>query len=177
VHGWVVMPAMRDSEIVRVPLKRRLAQVLRRVPWLVSVARVPFRLTQAHFSVGVVGVILNDAGRILLVEHVYHPSQPWGLPGGWLAPGENPADGLRREVQEETGLHADILEPLLVEAQCRGHLDIAYLCRSEDDVVSLSGELLGYRWVSLDVVPPLLPFHRAAILAALARQGVLENRF
>jgi 8-oxo-dGTP pyrophosphatase MutT (NUDIX family) len=53
-------------------------------------------------------VILVDAeGRVLLQERDEHaPIDPdrWGLSGGHLEPGEDPADGAYREVEEETGV-------------------------------------------------------------------------
>jgi ADP-ribose pyrophosphatase YjhB (NUDIX family) len=51
-----------------------------------------------------VGLII-DAGEVLLI-HQMTPPEPdcWDLPGGGLEPGEPLIDGLRREIQEETGL-------------------------------------------------------------------------
>ncbi|AKU15346.1 NUDIX hydrolase [Luteipulveratus mongoliensis] len=53
------------------------------------------------------GVCIRD-GRILLVHQVSRgPAQhKWTLPGGGLDFGESPADGVRREVREETGCDA-----------------------------------------------------------------------
>lgn len=38
----------------------------------------------------------------------------WGLPGGGLDPGEDPLDGVRREVHEETGQEVTALAPVTV---------------------------------------------------------------
>lgn len=135
--------------------------------------RVVLQCIQPHFTAGVVGVVLNAHGEVLLVEHVFHPQHPWGLPGGWLERGESPACALVRELREETGLQVSIVAPLLVETgyYFRTHLDIAFLCHADGDVVSLSSELLDYRWVSLSEAPPMLPFHQAAVLAAETRRN------
>ena len=152
--------------------KRRLSYALRRVPWLVRIMRLVFRRMQAHFTVGVVGVVLDGEGRVLLVEHVFHPGYPWGLPGGWLEGGESPADALERELREETGLAISIQGPLLVDiAHHSHHLDVAFLCRARGDVQKLSSELLDYRWASFGTLPPLSPFHQAAVAAAQARRN------
>lgn len=157
-------------------LRRRLAGLLRRCPSLHLVLRASYRLFVTRFTAGVVGVILNDQGQMLVVEHVFHPQRPWGLPGGWLRPGERPVDALHREVLEETGMAICILAPLLVDILAhKRHLDIAYLCRTQDNVAHLNVELLDHQWVPLDAAPPLLPFHQAAVEAALARREMLEG--
>lgn len=130
--------------------------------------RFGLQVVQPRFTAGVVGVVMNREEKILLVEHVFHPQTPWGLPGGWLERGEAPILALQRELREETGIQVSICYPLLIETgyYYRTHLDIAFLCRAESDVSCLSSELLDYRWASLDDLPPMLPFHRAAILSS-----------
>jgi 8-oxo-dGTP pyrophosphatase MutT (NUDIX family) len=64
-------------------------------------------LTPRH-HIGAVGVIFNDAGQVLMVEHVFRPYHAWGLPGGWVNRGENPAQTIQREVKEELNLTIDI---------------------------------------------------------------------
>jgi len=51
----------------------------------------------------VTGLVFDDAGRLLLVQHA--DRNIWVLPGGAIDPGETPADALVREMWEETGLH------------------------------------------------------------------------
>lgn len=54
------------------------------------------------------GVLLVDrAGRLLMQERDEHPvidPERWGVPGGHLEPGEDPALGAARELEEETGV-------------------------------------------------------------------------
>lgn len=58
-----------------------------------------------------VGAILCEGGRVLLVERAGEPLRGlWSLPGGVLEAGELLADGLRREIREETGLEVRVLE-------------------------------------------------------------------
>lgn len=129
------------------------------------------RRTRARFTAGVVGVVQNNRGEVLLVEHVFHVPDAWGLPGGWMDRDEAPTEALRRELREEMGLQVDVLDPLLIApGEHRTHLDIAFLCRAENSVQHLCAELLDYRWVTLDELPPLPPFHRAAVEAATARR-------
>ena len=47
----------------------------------------------------------NDAGEILLVRT---HRRGWEVPGGQVELGETLIDGLKREVYEESGVHAEI---------------------------------------------------------------------
>jgi 8-oxo-dGTP diphosphatase len=138
--------------------------------------RYVYRLGQPRFSAGVVGVILNANNEVLLVEHVFHPRYPWGLPGGWLGANEHPIEALKRELREEASLDISVENLLLVTTvQHFRHLDIAFLCRAESKVGDLNSELLDFRWTALDALPhEMAPFHRAAIAEAM-RQKKFED--
>ena len=146
---------------------RRLATFLQKAPWLVAIARNLWRLTQPKFSAGVVGVILNADNQVLLVEHVFHPYAPWGLPGGWLDRHETPAEGVARELKEELQLNVQVGPVLLAEIDLENHIDLAYLCYTTGTVGRLSNELLDYGWYSFDQLPRLHRFHYRAIQTAL----------
>lgn len=67
-----------------------------------------------------VGVVpIDDEGFTWLVgQYRYcHDSYEWEIPEGGCPPGESLEDCARRELQEETGLIAATLEPLLSELQ------------------------------------------------------------
>ncbi|MGN9840919.1 NUDIX hydrolase [Nonomuraea sp. H19] len=54
-------------------------------------------------------IVFDDSGRILLIKRGRPPGAGlWSIPGGRLEPGETDADGLRREVLEETGLRVEV---------------------------------------------------------------------
>ena len=62
-------------------------------------------------SVPGVQVVLERDGLVLLGRRRDDPGAGrWDLPGGFLHEGEDPLDGLRREVREETGLEVEPLE-------------------------------------------------------------------
>lgn len=52
----------------------------------------------------VVGAVVENDGKILLVQEKQPQAYAlWNTPAGWLEKSENPMDGAKREVKEETG--------------------------------------------------------------------------
>ena len=152
--------------------KQRVAALVKRLPVALGMIHFLWRLTRPRFSAGVVGVLFNSLGEVLIVEHVYHAYPQWGLPGGYVDRGEDPHDTLARELREELELRVEVGRVVALERALAGHLDIAYVCQSDGTVGTLCDELLDYRWVSPDQLPAVQPFHRRAVQAALALTGV-----
>ena len=146
---------------------RQLAALIRRFPFLTRLPFRAYRSRQARYTVGVAGVVLDERGRVLVVEHVFHPRHAWGLPGGWIDADEDPAQALKRELREELGLEVDVRGALHVARSFKDHIDIAYLCHSRGPVARLNAELLDYRWAEADSLPDLRVFHRRAVTLAL----------
>ena len=86
-------------------------------PWL---QRFALQRMNTLFLVGVVGLIRDDRGRVILFHHTYRRTYPWGLPGGWLKRGEQPRAALKREVAEESGLEVRIGETLHINTDAHG---------------------------------------------------------
>jgi len=57
----------------------------------------------------VVAVIEKD-GKVLVCQRTRHQTMPlkWEFPGGKIEEGEQPRDALRRELEEELGIHAKV---------------------------------------------------------------------
>lgn len=66
--------------------------------------RFALRRANTLYLVGVLGLVTDEHGRLLLFHHTYRDRHAWGLPGGWIARGERPAGALEREIREESGL-------------------------------------------------------------------------
>ncbi|HUN89412.1 MAG TPA: (deoxy)nucleoside triphosphate pyrophosphohydrolase [Terriglobales bacterium] len=58
----------------------------------------------------VVAGILMREDKILICQRTRHQSKPlkWEFPGGKIEAGEQPRDALRRELEEELGIQADV---------------------------------------------------------------------
>ncbi len=128
--------------------------------------RIPyffFSRAQANYTLGVVAVIFDDNGCVLLVEHAYHPRFPWGLPGGWVGEDEAPQAAIQRELSEEIKLDARVIEVTHISKTAPNHVDMAFLCSIESPIGTLSHELLDYKWVDPDQLPEIRPFHRRSI--------------
>ncbi len=147
---------------------RSIATILRNNTWLGIPLHGFIRLSRPKYTIGAVGVLFNSQGQVLLVEHVFHPKTPWGLPGGWVNRREDPAQTVVRELYEELSMRVtvDRIITLNTESRFGNHIDIAYLCRTTDTAIRLSRELLSYQWYDIDKMPRILKFHYHAIQQA-----------
>jgi len=138
------------------------------------------RLFAPQNHVGAVGAVFNKQGQVLMVEHVFRPDYAWGLPGGWVERGEDPACAVKREFKEELNLNVIVKRLLLCKPQGGGQtgvippgLGLAYYCRLADDSCSLEEvknaknafEVLSVRWVDPDNIKWRLPFIQAEAIA------------
>jgi ADP-ribose pyrophosphatase YjhB (NUDIX family) len=60
--------------------------------------------------VPVVGAIIELDGKVLLTRKREWPPEHWGLVAGFAEAGETMEEAVLREVQEETGLQAEVVE-------------------------------------------------------------------
>ena len=79
------------------PWRRRLE------PLVTPVFRQLWRITRG-MTLGVRGLVVDDEGRVLLIEHTY--VKGWYLPGGGVEHGEAAEAALARELVEEAGIEA-----------------------------------------------------------------------
>lgn len=125
---------------------------------------------------GVRGVVIDDAGRILLAQRT--DNRQWALVSGILEPGEQPARGLVREIFEETAVVAEAERVVSVGAVgpftypngdvCE-FLDVVFRCRYVSGTARVNDdESLAVGWFALDELPELMPGHLASIRHALA---------
>lgn len=128
--------------------------------------------------VGVGGVVIID-GRAVLIRRGNEPRKgEWSIPGGKLELGETLAEGVRREVREETGLQVEVGE--LIEAfervyrDAEGHVRfhfviLDFFCRASSTATLAGGDALEVALVSES------EFERFELSEAVAR--VLHKAF
>ena len=75
----------------------------------------------------VAALAVRDDGHVVLVKQYRYPVDEdlWELPAGRLDPGETPAEGARRELEEEAGVSAAELEPIALYYTTPGFCDEA----------------------------------------------------
>ena len=116
-------------------------------------------------------IIRDEFNRILIVKRAKDDERfpnHWDTPGGGLNPGEDPIDGIKREIAEET---------TLIAAQTKKNTSLFYDLRNAGELthefivydvvvkpgnITLSSEHDGYQWateeeiLSLELVEPYL---------------------
>lgn len=148
-------------------LLRPLYAVLRRTGIPASVFWHAARVVNTHFLMGVVGVIRNEAGEVLLFSHTYRRA-PWGLPGGWMKGGETPLEALEREVREESGLRVKAERVLVIGVtRDRPKYEFIVAARVIGGQFTPTGEVSAMAWHGLDALPPI-PRVQRRVLEALA---------
>jgi 8-oxo-dGTP diphosphatase len=111
------------------------------------------RRFQPSFTASAAGLITNDEGQVLLLNHVLRPKSGWGMPGGFLNKGEQPEAGLRREIREETGLELADIRLARIRTMQR-HLEIIFTAKGVGEASVKSREITELGWFDLDAMPP-----------------------
>lgn len=154
--------------------KKQFAKWLRDVAILRWGMKIVARLLAPRQCVGAVGAVLNSAGQVLLVEHLFRTDFPWGLPGGWIERGEDPMETVRREIEEELQIQVEVRDLLCSEqvgltakSTHPRHLGLGYYCRYVSGECALTAEIISVEWVdALHIRQELAPFQRKTILLA-----------
>jgi ADP-ribose pyrophosphatase YjhB (NUDIX family) len=125
---------------------------------------------------GVTAVVFDDDGRVLLVRRA--DNGRWTLVTGCLEPGEQPAAGAVREIEEETAVVAEVERVLAVESlpvtdydngDRAGFLDVAFRCRAVSGQARVNDdESVDVGWFGLGDLPDLPERHLQCIQDALS---------
>ena len=112
-----------------------------------------------------VGALILDRDRILMAQRGKEPLKGWwSLPGGLLELGESLADGIRREVREETGLEIrplgilEVFERIMRDAGGAPeyhYVLIDYMCRVAGGTPRAGDDVCRVEWVRRRDLPQL----------------------
>lgn len=126
--------------------------------------------------VGVGGVVIHR-GRVLLIQRGGEPLKgEWSIPGGLLELGEELAEGVQRELKEETGLEVEPLEILEVfdritrqGSRVQYHFVIIdYVCRLKRGKLAPASDVVDARWVRRE---DLSPYHLTERATSVVLRG------
>ena len=112
-------------------------------------------------KVDVRGLLLNEKGEVLLAKEMMDGR--WSIPGGWADIGHTPTEVVVKEIEEETGLQAEVLRVLAIyDKRCHAHppqplyiYKIVFLCRATGGELRGNFDIEEARWFPLDALPPL----------------------
>lgn len=111
----------------------------------------------------VVGCIIENKGKFLLVQEATIERGKWNQPAGWLDLGEKILDGAKREAQEETGLKIKITGFLGVYSLVTKHnnnykhaVKLILCAKPLSNKISFNKqELMAVRWFSVAEIKKL----------------------
>ncbi|MEM9772990.1 MAG: NUDIX domain-containing protein [Chloroflexota bacterium] len=142
------------------------------IKWLLSfeigriLLKLGIRVLIPNHRVGVNVVCFDQNNRILMLNHVFHPLSPWGLPGGWMDRNETPDQCGLRELREETGITDATIQQTLAYFRNPGpdHLNIIMLAELNEiqpQVEIDHSEIVDFKWITPEMVPDSITFHTA----------------
>ena len=120
------------------------------MPWYAR--RKIVRLTQSKFTVSAAAVVTNTKGEVLLLDHVLRPYSGWGLPGGFIKHGEQPEEGIRREIREETGIELEAVRLFRVRI-VNTHIEMLFAAGRVGTPEIKSREIKDLGWFTAETLP------------------------
>ncbi len=110
------------------------------------------RRFQTKFTFSAGGIITNEKGEVLLLDHVLRPASGWGIPGGFVMAGEQPDAAFRREIMEETGLELANVRFYRMRT-LRRHIEVIYLADGVGEASVRSREIKRLAWFAVEDMP------------------------
>jgi len=153
-------------------------------------------LTDDHpYRRGVGVMLLNREGKVWVGARIDNPEDAWQMPQGGIDEGEDPWVTALRELEEETGIAPDLVEPIascperlrydlpeewrpkLWGGKWAGQEQDWFLCRflgrdSDVNIATAHPEFREWRWVEPQRLPDLIvPFKRDLYRRLLSEFG------
>lgn len=107
---------------------------------------------------------MDEGGRVLLGRRGIEPYRgEWNTVGGFLRYGEDPCEGLKREVQEELGVSCEVDEFITMAADTYGTdgpalMNAYFTVRLRSEAMRPQDDVTELRWFPLDSLPENIAF-------------------
>ena len=124
----------------------------------------PLRKMPERVGCTAIGIVFNEAGEVLLQKRA--DNGWWGLPGGWVDPGESVEQAAVREVWEETGLRVSVKRLIGVYSDPKYYtimqypggetvqfVAIVFECERQSGELQVSEESTDVRFFAVDALP------------------------
>ncbi len=132
-------------------------------------------------KIAVNALVFNEKGEVLLAKRT--DNGLWCIPGGHMELGETVAQAGLRELEEETGLQAEVVRLVGIYSDTDGSLHyaqgrewhtvrVSLLCRATGGELRLSGETSELKYFPVDSLPSMITDHPRRIMDAL--EGLSE---
>lgn len=104
------------------------------------------------FTIGVFAIIFDDNDRILFCHRTDYDL--WNLPGGRLKKGEDPWEGIIREVKEETGFDVKVEKITGIYSKPRENdLVIQFICKITGGKIKINSEADKIKYFAFKNIP------------------------
>lgn len=125
-------------------------------------------------SVG--GIIQNEKGQVLLLRHVFRPGSGWGIPGGFMSGGEQPAETLKRELEEEIGLQLENLRLVFVHTlEKMNHIEIIFFADAHGEEPQIrSMEISQIGWFTIEDLPEGINPEQLKLIKSVLKDGEIR---
>jgi 8-oxo-dGTP diphosphatase len=151
-------------------IKNLLGSIWRAFP--ARLRRWSMRVMNTRFTVTAGAIVFNEKGDVLLLKHRFRPGSGWGFPGGFLTAGEQPIDGLRRELREEIGLEVENVEILDVRSFRKPRqVEVLFRAVAVNQPQPQSVEVETAGWFGPNSLPPELPEDQQRIIKQVVGNG------
>lgn len=136
----------------------------------------------SHF-IGAGAVVINEQRELLVIVEKYHAKDRpnfYKMPGGLIDPGEHLADGVMREVFEETGVRTRFESVVCFRHQHGyrfGKSDFYFVCRLaplSNEITADEHEIADARWMPVDEYlagEHISTFNKHIVRTAIASKG------
>jgi len=150
-----------------------------------------FAADPQELRLSVSAVVWRDGGRRELLLMQRSDNAHWGLPGGYVEPGESVVEAVAREVREETGVQVRVgrllgvyssPSAMVIEYADGRRVHAVNLCFEAAPVGAVGApttpdEALATGYFSVEALPePLVPIHKVRIEDAVAGEGAARVR-